>query len=616
LGHSCNFCHTDQFTDWAASPHAGAARNPWVVDLYRSDFRAGFFENGVDTCAGCHAPSLASTSSTPDHADARLDEAAGVHSKGVHCDFCHKIASAAANDLPGVYGGLTLLRPSLPPGSGDLGLMFGTLADSTYPFMRSSPKALYRESTVCAPCHQDTNAFGVPSNDTFAEWMASPARREGQTCQSCHMPPDPDRTSLVDPFLARLGETRPPGSVRSHDVRAITEDVLAEAVELVPGAVTRDGRIDASCLVRSRTRGHSLPTGIPERQMILLVLATDPAGSPLPLLAGPVLDEGAGVAGASDPLADRIAEGNLAGLPGFLFARRTFGLTVDGTNLELDVPYWRAFEILSDTRLGPEGERSIAWQFAAPPGGGEARLEFRLLHRRLPKPLHDARNLGRFSASEHAPNDLLFVSKTIDGEGRPLDTIPPTVEASPPGGVYASAIQVTLRADEPATIFFTLDGSEPSEESLIFESAIPISSLTVLKFFAVDTAGNRGETRTETYAVSPGGPVSLGRDVQPILNRHCALASGCHAGISPAANQNLSAGLTWVNVVNVDSVEVPTLKRVRPFESNQSYLVNKIEGTAGEVGGVPSRMPPGRPPLSPGEIQTIRRWIDQGALDH
>jgi hypothetical protein len=37
---------------------------------------------------------------------------------------------------------------------------------------------------------------------------------------------------------------------------------------------------------------------------------------------------------------------------------------------------------------------------------------------------------------------------------------------------------------------------------------------------------------------------------------------------------------SYANLVNVASSEVPSLKRVEPGDDNNSYLVQKIEGTA------------------------------------
>lgn len=115
--------------------------------------------------------------------------------------------------------------------------------------------------------------------------------------------------------------------------------------------------------------------------------------------------------------------------------------------------------------------------------------------------------------------------------------------------------------------------------------------------------------------IGSGGPpdsISLARDVQPIFTANCAL-SGCHAGSSPVLGQNLSAGLAYASIVNVPAQEAPGFFRVRPSLPDSSYLVHKIEGTQGELGGSGGRMPLGAPPLSVAEIATIRAWIAAGA---
>jgi hypothetical protein len=107
----------------------------------------------------------------------------------------------------------------------------------------------------------------------------------------------------------------------------------------------------------------------------------------------------------------------------------------------------------------------------------------------------------------------------------------------------------------------------------------------------------------------------LSADVQPILTANCAL-SGCHAGGNPQQGQNLSAGQTFANVVNVASNELPTMDRVEPGQPDSSYLVHKIQGTHLQVGGSGDRMPRGRSPLSQGDINVIRAWIQAGATSN
>lgn len=85
------------------------------------------------------------------------------------------------------------------------------------------------------------------------------------------------------------------------------------------------------------------------------------------------------------------------------------------------------------------------------------------------------------------------------------DTTPPITTASPAGGSYTSAINVTLSVNESATTYYTTDGSTPTTSSAQYSGPINIASTTTLKFFSVDTASNAEAIKTETYTISSGG---------------------------------------------------------------------------------------------------------------
>ena len=69
---------------------------------------------------------------------------------------------------------------------------------------------------------------------------------------------------------------------------------------------------------------------------------------------------------------------------------------------------------------------------------------------------------------------------------------------------------VTLTVNEPATIYYTLDGSTPTTSSAVYNGPVSISPNTVLKFFAIDLAGNR--ERVKCYNAPPVSSVSLSAD--------------------------------------------------------------------------------------------------------
>jgi subtilisin family serine protease len=90
-----------------------------------------------------------------------------------------------------------------------------------------------------------------------------------------------------------------------------------------------------------------------------------------------------------------------------------------------------------------------------------------------------------------------------------LDLTPPVTTATPSGGTYASPQSVTLAANEPATIYYTTDGSTPTTASPVCAAPIAIPVTTTLKFFARDLAGNSETVRTATYIIDPSLPPTV-----------------------------------------------------------------------------------------------------------
>jgi hypothetical protein len=88
---------------------------------------------------------------------------------------------------------------------------------------------------------------------------------------------------------------------------------------------------------------------------------------------------------------------------------------------------------------------------------------------------------------------------------------------------------------------------------------------------------------------------------------------GCHTstGRVPTGGMNLNHDVAYNQLVNFPAREKPGAMRVIPGDPDNSYLIQKLEGTAG-IGG--RRMPfTGPPYLTDGQILIIRRWITLGA---
>lgn len=89
------------------------------------------------------------------------------------------------------------------------------------------------------------------------------------------------------------------------------------------------------------------------------------------------------------------------------------------------------------------------------------------------------------------------------------DTTPPVTSASPAGGSYSAAVNVTLTPNESATTYYTLDGSTPNTGSFVYSSPISIDVDTTLRFFSVDGASNAESPKTEVYTFTSASSVVL-----------------------------------------------------------------------------------------------------------
>ena len=107
----------------------------------------------------------------------------------------------------------------------------------------------------------------------------------------------------------------------------------------------------------------------------------------------------------------------------------------------------------------------------------------------------------------------------------------------------------------------------------------------------------------------PPDPTATFTRVQNEIFTPTCASLGCHDRLGQQSQMVLAAGVAYGNIVNVASVENPSLRRVAPGDPANSYLFRKITG-AGITG---DRMPQARPPLSDAQISLVRDWIRRGA---
>lgn len=233
---TCASCHPQQSAEWSTSLHAQAYSPGLAGQLVEG---ALAHPGEVRNCLSCHAPL---GEQQPFDAAGAPEPAfdAGLREQGIACASCHVRAHRR-------YGPP---RRGAPPPEG-----------TVLPHAGFEARTEFQESAFCAPCHQffdDTGVAGKPLENTWAEWAASPHAREGQTCQSCHMP---DRRHLWRGI---------------HDPEMVRQAV---PVELVPVDAT-PGRVAGELRIRSEGVGHAFPTYTTPRVFVAL-WQEDAAGTEL-----------------------------------------------------------------------------------------------------------------------------------------------------------------------------------------------------------------------------------------------------------------------------------------------------------------------------------------------
>lgn len=108
-------------------------------------------------------------------------------------------------------------------------------------------------------------------------------------------------------------------------------------------------------------------------------------------------------------------------------------------------------------------------------------------------------------------------------------------------------------------------------------------------------------------ACALGPPVSFERDVTPVLEANCF---PCHT--APDGEGYREAGLnlaSWETLIK-GGLYGPVLV---PGDSRHSVLNMLVEGRADSSLRMPHEADE---PLAPADIDTLRRWVDQGAKDN
>jgi len=270
---TCGACHQEIYQEWKISTHARA----WLDDAQFQEELHKSRGEGDDQdvswmCVNCHTPVVnqlprlvvglkGGNLNSPEYVDnPHYDKT--LQLEAITCATCH----VRDGKILGPYG-----DPTHAP----------------HPVQKSDE--LVSEST-CTRCHQAEAVFPEINLGCFfttgQEWKESPAAKRGETCQHCHMP-EVERAIAVQPGLPIrttrrhwFGGSLIPKHPDYEPEIAPLRSVYGSGVDVELHRIERECDKYDPCHwveveIANNHAGHHVPSGDPERHMIITLTARD-----------------------------------------------------------------------------------------------------------------------------------------------------------------------------------------------------------------------------------------------------------------------------------------------------------------------------------------------------
>ena len=126
-------------------------------------------------------------------------------------------------------------------------------------------------------------------------------------------------------------------------------------------------------------------------------------------------------------------------------------------------------------------------------------------------------------------------------------------------------------------------------------------TLAFLVLALVPPSASGDDEKPKGEAAAADAAVSYDKQVRPIFQAHC---QGCHQPAKP------SGGYVMTAFDRMLAGGKSKAAAIVPKDPTESHLVEMIVPDGGEA-----EMPKGQKPLSEPEIELVKRWIAQGAVD-
>ncbi len=249
---SCKPCHEQIYQQWTTSAHSRAYRDP-VYQTFLRQVDEKSQGRLTQFCVSCHAPLATVTRSVPDKLFDEHPKNALLED-GVSCEFCHTLSGSEVEMRKLSLGAF------LFPRTGQTEILYGRHADASQEAHRTQKSSFLLSPELCGTCHRFGHPVsGLPIQNTYEEWKASPYAAEGKRCQDCHMPAYAGR-------VAAGAKERP--ELHAHIFRGGHTEMIRNAATLEILPARNGSSLDVSVVVTNSGAGHLIPTGIPGiRQM-------------------------------------------------------------------------------------------------------------------------------------------------------------------------------------------------------------------------------------------------------------------------------------------------------------------------------------------------------------
>ena len=177
-----------------------------------------------------------------------------------------------------------------------------------------------------------------------------------------------------------------------------------------------------------------------------------------------------------------------------------------------------------------------------------------------------------YDAANNSQNQTISVN---------VDNTIPTANANVKGGVYNTNKVVTLIMSEPGNIYYTLNGTTPTNKSTLYTKTITITSTSTLKYLAIDLAGNKSVTYVQNYVIDKIAPKIV--KTNPKYN---AINIPLTTPLTITFSENILKGVTYndiyikntntgklVQITKIMSKNTLTIKTTKSRLHNDNYII-------------------------------------------